>query len=54
MAEKFPERHLRHIGNIRVRHVLKDGRCVDSIEGYIISAEKNKILYKQLDHDLYK
>lgn len=29
-----------------IRHVLKDGRQVDSIEGHVVKAEENPVLYE--------
>lgn len=45
---------IRHLGSVNITHVLKDGRKIKNIDGYIISAENNEILYKQLDYVLCK
>ena len=32
-----------------VKHVLKDGTCVDNIEGHVVKIEDAKVLYTIID-----
>ena len=32
-----------------VKHVLKDGTCIDNIEGHVVKVEDAKVLYALID-----